>query len=232
MIYILLLLSMVSLCGLFLTCLSGGAAGMYPALNAAHFLLALGTAVGTIFAHCLVLLYFLGTGKSLEEAVEQYKLSPELLTWAQESKRRVFPLLAGSALVTVVAAIMGGGADTGRVPPFLHGLVGVAALVLNVWAFHRELTVVGRNSEILEGVKKQIAGQDVFDLLEEPATPQSREVLGRNLIFLGLNIWIPYIYMRYIMRMEGTPFIPFVILSVGGSVAGVWILFTKVRRKN
>jgi len=205
---------------------TGCAAAWWPAPHGTHFLLALAATVITLLVHSLVLLYFLGTGKSLQEAVDAHRLDPEILTWTHTAKRRVFPLLGLAALTTVATAILGGAADTGRVPPLVHGVLGTLALVLNVWAFGRQIVVIGQNSIVIGDVKKKLVVEDIFDVLDTAPTAEDEMpaayVTGRNVLFLGLNAWLPYIYMVVVMRMPGISALPFAVFSalaiVGGAI--------------
>lgn len=189
-----------------------------------HFVVALGATVLTLLVHCLVLLYFMGTGKSLQEAVDAHKLDPEIITWTRTAKRRVFPLLGAAAVTTVATAIVGGGVDTGKVPALVHGALGTLAVVLNVWAFYRQILVIGENSVIIGDVKKKIVVEDIFDVLDQSPTAEDElppaYAMGRNLVFLGLNTWVPYFYMVVVMRMSGVSPLPFAVLSVGAILVG------------
>lgn len=189
-----------------------------------HFVVALAATVLTLLVHCLVLLYFLGTGKSLQEAVDAHRLDPSILAWTREAKRLVFPLLGAATLTTVATAIVGGGADTGRVPPLVHGALGTLAVVLNLWAFYRQIIVMGRNSVVIAEVKKQIVVEDIFDVLDAAPTAEDElppaYVTGRNLVFVGVNAWVPYVYMVIVMRMTGISAVPFAVFSVAALVAG------------
>lgn len=226
---ILFLLALVDLLALLAAAATGFAVSWVPGWTGAHFLLALGATVITLLAHCLTLLYLLGTGKSLQEAVDAHHLDPEILVWTRTAKRRAFPLLVAAAALTVATAIAGGATDSGKVPAWVHGLLGAGTLVLNVAAFYRELLVVGKNSELIESVKKTIVVEDIFDVLDHAPTAEDelpeRYATGRNLFFLGLNVWLPYIYMVFVMRMRGVPAIPFAALCAAGMVSGLVLMW-------
>src|SRR5438132_1440730 len=72
-----------------------------------HFLAGLSAAILTLFIHCLIFTYFLGTGRWVKEVKLAYKLSDKPLPWlTRELKRWVFP----PALFAMLAAIATGAA--------------------------------------------------------------------------------------------------------------------------
>lgn len=216
---ILFLLAALDFIALGVAVASGLAAG-----HGLHFVLALVATIITLLVHTLVMLYILGTAKSLQEAVDAHRLDVKILLWTRTAKVRVLPLLGAAALTTVITAIVGGATDTGRVPPFVHGMLGILTLVLNVWAFYRELLVIGENTLVINEVKKKIAVDDIFDVIDEAPTNEDElpapYVTGRNLVFVGLNTWVPWFYLVVVMRMQGIPTLPFAIFSVATTLAG------------
>src|SRR5438045_2657041 len=71
----------------------------------AHFLLGLTTAIGSLFVHCLVFIYFLGTGRWVKEVTLAYRMPDEpnhKLT--RELKRQTFPPALFAMLIGIAAA--------------------------------------------------------------------------------------------------------------------------------
>jgi hypothetical protein len=201
-----------------------------------HFFIGLAATLVTLLVHTLVLLYFLGTARSLAEAVERHGLPPDVLRWNREARRRVFPWLAGAALLSAAAAILGGGADTGRVPRWCHGLAGLACVVVNALAFVVELSAVARNMQVIESVRSRIAAADLFDVLEDgdragddAAGPPGWRT-GRTLVFIGSNLWLVYAYLFFAMGRAPVPLAPIASLSAAAVVAGAWMMWRGRRR--
>ena len=221
---IVFLLAAVDFIALGVASTTGFALSWFPGSHGLHFLIALVATVITLLVHTLVMLYMLGTAKSLQEAVDAHGLDPSILAWTRTAKARVMPLLGAAALTTVATAIVGGGVDTGRVPPIVHGVLGVLTVVLNVWAFYRQILVIGQNTIVINDVKKKIAVDDIFDVIEEAPTGDEElapeYVRGRNLVFIGVNTWVPWIYLVIVMRVQGVPTLPFAVFSIGTIVAG------------
>src|SRR5260370_6260834 len=70
-----------------------------------HFLLGLTTAMLTLFVHCLIFTYFLGTGRWVKEVKLAYDMPDDPLPkQTRELKRRVFP----PGLLSILSSICTG----------------------------------------------------------------------------------------------------------------------------
>jgi len=132
----------------------------YEALNTylIHFCLGMFTVIFNLGLHCLVFIYFLGTGRWVKEVAIAYKLpdepNPKL---TRELKRRTFPvaLLAMVIPICTAAAGMhqqmdGRPAESWRI--FLHLGLAVVSILVNVWALWVEYRDVSINVEVLDRV--------------------------------------------------------------------------------
>ena len=123
----------------------------------AHFLLGLTASIGMLFVHCLIFIYFLGTGRWVKEVTLAYKLDDEpnhKLT--RELKRRTFPPALFSMLIGIAAAAAGTGVQVNVWPWQVHLVSAVLTLVINVWAFRIEIRDVARNAEVIEAVMADV----------------------------------------------------------------------------
>ena len=76
-----------------------------------HFLLGLFAVLVTLAVHCLIFIYFLGTGRWVKEVVLAYRLpDAPLPRLTRELKRRTFPLALLAMLVPIATAAAGAGA--------------------------------------------------------------------------------------------------------------------------
>jgi hypothetical protein len=122
-----------------------------------HFLFGLFTAVGTLLTHCLIFTYFLGTGRWVKEVTLAYDLpdSPWHLR-TRELKRTTFPPALAAMLITIATAAGGAGAQLQAWPWQVHFTLGLATLVINVWAFRLEYRHVTENAGVLEAVLREV----------------------------------------------------------------------------
>src|ERR1041385_5755058 len=122
-----------------------------------HFVFGLVTAIGILLVHCLIFIYFLGTGRWVKEVTLAYKMPDE--PWHKETrelKRATFPPALFSMLIGIAAAAAGAGAQLQEWPWYVHMTLGLLTLVINLWAFRIELRNVTTNAGIIEAVMIEV----------------------------------------------------------------------------
>jgi hypothetical protein len=122
-----------------------------------HFIFGLGTAVGGLLVHCLIFIYFLGTGRWVKEVTIAYRLPDE--PWhkqTRELKRQTFPPALFSMLIAIAAAAAGAGAQVQVWPWYVHMTLGLLTLAINLWAFRIELRCVTINAGVIEAVMQEV----------------------------------------------------------------------------
>ena len=123
-----------------------------------HIYLGLIAVTTTLGLHCLVFVYFLGTGRWVKEVSLAYGLTDyhPLPTLTRELKRRAFPVALLCMVVTIVAAASGGGVATMQWPWMVHGGLTIAALAANVWGFFPEYRCVKQNGTVIDEVMREV----------------------------------------------------------------------------
>jgi hypothetical protein len=122
-----------------------------------HFVCGLATAIGCLLVHCLIFIYFLGTGRWVKEVAIAYKLPDE--PWpklTRELKRQTFPPALFSMLIAIAAAAAGAGAQLQSWPWHVHMTLGLLTLLINLWAFRIELRNVAINADIINAVMREV----------------------------------------------------------------------------
>src|SRR5881227_2062392 len=106
-----------------------------------HFTLGLYTVIFNLGLHCLIFVYFLGTGRWVKEIALAYQLPDEPLPkLTRELKRKTFPPALFAMLVPIAAAAAGM-ANIHRLitwAAYLHLGFALATLLVNVWALRIE----------------------------------------------------------------------------------------------
>jgi len=123
----------------------------------AHFVIGLTTVLGILLVHCLIFIYFLGTGRWVKEVTLAYKMPDE--PWhklTRELKRATFPPALFSMLFGIAAAAAGAGSQLQAWPWYVHMGLGLATLLVNLWAFRIELNAVTLNADIIVQVMKEV----------------------------------------------------------------------------
>ena len=132
----------------------------------AHFLMALASLCFATLVHALVLTYFMGTGRWIEETSNAYRLSPEFFQQNQSIKYRVVPTLVGAFLLLLATGAFGAAADPaspmqfsgwwGFSPADLHRTLAVLTLLANMAANYYEYLSLFDNGEIVEKVLAEV----------------------------------------------------------------------------
>lgn len=131
-----------------------------------HFLTAVGGLLLAMLVHAIVLTYFMGTGRWMDETRQIYQL-PE--KWQAEShaiKYRVLPWMAAAIVMLILAGAFGAIADPGSSAgtngwetlsaETVHFLISSIALALNFVIYIIEYQAIHRNSQLVEEVLNEV----------------------------------------------------------------------------
>ena len=117
-----------------------------------HIRFALFGIVVVLFTHTMGLFYFVGTGSRIKKVVGQYELSAEFLARTRTFKAQLFPWLTFTPLITMIAFIIGGGAHTRVIPGWIHGLLALLALGMNLYTAIVALRCIGANIQLIDEI--------------------------------------------------------------------------------
>jgi hypothetical protein len=98
-----------------------------------HFLAAVGALCFALLVHALVLTYFMGTGRWLEETCQAYHLGNEWQARSRNLKWRIYPAMVLSLVLLIGTGALGGAADPASALGF-QGLAGLTAAQLHLTA--------------------------------------------------------------------------------------------------
>ena len=141
-----------------------------------HFYLGLFAALGTILLHCIVLTYFLGTGRMVKEICLGYDLPDQ--HWpriTRDLKRRNTPGALLAMGVTTACAASGMAQQTNQWPGWVHLALALATLAVNAAVFVREYHNICANGAVLDGVMA-----DVDRVRAERGLPSNAEALRQE----------------------------------------------------
>jgi len=169
-----------------------------------HLWTGLFTATLGVGVHTLVILFMLVTGRVLREAMRARSLGPQ---WLEElnrffSERRAYPLAVLGAFSLVGAGVLGMSARGFEISPVWHMLVGVAAVVVNLWTLSEEYKALRVNQRLVDSVAGELdrIDREAAARGESPPGTTAGEAGGdpRGVARFGLTLlvgsWLPYLY--------------------------------------
>lgn len=116
-----------------------------------HILLGLLASFAVLGTHCLVITYFLGTGRLIKEACLAYGFPDD--GWPRRTrdiKRGNTPWAILAMLLTITTAAAGMGRYMREWPAWLHAAGAALTLVVNAWVWWREYRNLKGNIRILD----------------------------------------------------------------------------------
>ncbi len=200
-----------------------------------HLMWGLVSVLLAVALHCLIFGIFTGAGKDARELLEDIKLKSDLALKIKAFRKEVFPPALYCILLLVLGAVMGGAARTPTMAK-VHMALMLFTVYYNLKTFWKEYQAVRLNGflvaelnaiaapvsaalpkgapkelEILDGATEDLQwGTHVF-------------ALGSFLVFMGLNVWLPYLYFRFIVGYFQLPLWPFLIGSGVLIFGGVYL---------
>jgi hypothetical protein len=122
-----------------------------------HFFLGLFAVILTLGTHCLIFIYFLGTGRWVKEVALAYRLpDAPLPRLTRDLKRRTFPVALTAMLVPIAAAAAGIAAQRQEWSWIIHASLATATLLVNLWAFAVEYRNVTINAGVIDDVMREV----------------------------------------------------------------------------
>lgn len=131
-----------------------------------HFLTALAALCFATLVHAIVLTYFMGTGRWIEETSNAYHLPKEFFDRNQAIKYRTIPAMVGAFLLLLMAGALGAAADPASpmhvkvlfgLPGSTWHLIGaITAVLANVVVNYLEFLALERNGAIVDQVLAEV----------------------------------------------------------------------------
>lgn len=121
---------------------------------ARHIGLGFFSSLVVLLAHSMMMFYFIGKGKAVKDAMAEGQLTGDYYRRIAVARKPVFSIGSLAMVVTMIAAILGGGVDTGVLPPMVHATIAYGAIAANVAAIKVELDVLRESSRIVDEVNR------------------------------------------------------------------------------
>ncbi|MBS0202683.1 MAG: hypothetical protein JSS49_07265 [Planctomycetes bacterium] len=131
-----------------------------------HFLTALSALCFATLVHAIVLTYFMGTGRWIEETSNAYRLPATFFQRNQSIKYRTIPAMVGAFLLLLLTGALGAAADPAAplkfagwfniTPDKIHLSVAIVSVVVNIAVNFLEFSALERNGDIVDEVLVEV----------------------------------------------------------------------------
>jgi hypothetical protein len=125
-----------------------------------HFLAALAALVFATLVHAIVLTYFMGTGRWLEETSSAYRLDPRLHARSQTIKYRTIPFMVLCFVMLIVTGAFGAAADPaspmqakgwgGYSAGTIHLILACSTIAANLFVNWLEFRALEQNGDLID----------------------------------------------------------------------------------
>ena len=119
-----------------------------------HVSLAVFVTMMTLLSHSMLMFYLIGKGKAVREAVAEASLSADFVVEISRARKPVFSVGMPAIFLTIVAAVIGAGVDTGAIPSWFHGLFGYCAVLSNVVLLRAEYIALTASTRTVAKVNR------------------------------------------------------------------------------
>ena len=131
-----------------------------------HFLAALAALVFATLVHAIVLTYFMGTGRWIEETSTAYRLDPQLHSHSQTIKYRTIPAMVLCFAMLVITGALGAAADPaspmlakgwGSLPAAtIHSIAALITIAANLFVTWLEFRALEMNGDLIDSVLSEV----------------------------------------------------------------------------
>ena len=131
-----------------------------------HFLASVGALIFATLVHAIVLTYFMGTGRWLEETVHAYKLPLDVRVENQKLKYRAIPAMVGAVFLLIILGSTGVAMDPGSAVDFrqlwgipaatIHMTLASFTLLANFGVNWLEYQAIARNGQIIDHIVAEV----------------------------------------------------------------------------
>ncbi len=171
--------------------------GIWLSGTATHLSLGLFTAVFAVATHTLMIVFMIVTGRVLKVAVQSRSLAADYLEELNLffARKSSYPAAVLAATSIVATGVLGYGQRGFGLSPMVHMLVGLAAVVLNLWALTVEYRTLAENQTLLDRTATELdrLDREVGEPEEDPGEPMRFSPPVRWLL-ASLVVWGPWLY--------------------------------------
>src|SRR5687768_8047466 len=121
---------------------------------AQHISIGIFSTMLTLFAHSMMMFYFLGKGKAVREAAAEGGLSADFERRIAVARKPVFSAATLAMVATMITALVGASVDTGVLPSAVHSVLAYSCLALNLGAIRVEISALTESGRVVAEVNQ------------------------------------------------------------------------------
>lgn len=110
-----------------------------------HIIIALIATGLSVFSHCMIMMYFVGTGRVIRETVEKGNLDSKYVAETKGYRKKIFRIALIAITLVMTQTILGGGVHTRVLPIWLHNVLGIITLAFGAYTVYIETMYLIRN---------------------------------------------------------------------------------------
>jgi hypothetical protein len=173
-----------------------------------HLGVGLFSAVFTVAAHSLLILFMIVTGRVLKEAMIARPLGPKFLAELNVffARRAAYPAALLAVLAIAVAAVLGFAPRAFGLSSAVHWIAGLAAVGVNLWAIPLEYRALRENQSLIDRAAIELDRIDRDAAASGTAVPEDGDPLvydpqhsARWGLIVAISAWFPYLYWGLIV---------------------------------
>jgi hypothetical protein len=123
---------------------------------ARHISFGLFSTLITLLAHSMMMFYLIGKGKAVKDAMTEGNLTGDYYGRIAAARKPVFSIATFAMAFTILAALLGASADTGLLPPVVHGTIAYGAIACNLAAAKIEIDALSASSRVVDEVNRRL----------------------------------------------------------------------------
>lgn len=121
-----------------------------------HLFGGLSASLITLLVHSLVLTYFIGTGRWVQEVVKAYRLPESMWSESRGLKMKALPFILLSILLVIATATLGAATDRGMLDHTFHLALAVLAVACNLWSYVWEYQAIEGNGQLIARIMDEV----------------------------------------------------------------------------
>jgi hypothetical protein len=117
-----------------------------------------------LLAHSMMMFYLIGKGKAVKDALTEGGYAAQdprytaFVARISLARKPVFSIATLAMAITMIAAIMGAGVDTGTLPPMIHAIMAYGGIACNLAAVRTEIDAIRESSRVVDEVNHLLLG--------------------------------------------------------------------------